>query len=43
MRKKQFITTSQRYLINDLKPNKEYNTAHAVCLNRNQGIKNLKL
>ena len=37
------IGGGQRFLINDLKPTKEYNTAHAIVLERNQGIKDLEI
>ena len=32
-----------RVIINDRKPNNERNTAYAVNLNRNEGIKNVKI
>ena len=32
-----------RIVINDRKPNSERNTAHAINLNRNEGIKNVEI
>jgi histidinol phosphatase-like enzyme len=37
------IGGGQRVLINDLKPNSDENTAISVCVNRNEGFKNLKI
>ena len=32
-----------RVIINDRKPNSERNTSYAINLNRNEGIKNVKI
>ena len=37
------IGGGERVLINDLKPNSDRETATAICLKRNEGIKNVKL
>ena len=37
------IGGGDRVLINDLKPGKDRKTAKAICLKRNEGIKNVKI
>lgn len=37
------IGGGQRILINDLKPNSTENTAIGICVNRNEGLKNLEI
>lgn len=37
------LPRGQRVVINDYKPNSDYPAAHAICLERNVGIKNINI